>query len=48
MSGPNPAKGNEDAPIELLQLAEKRFVQWQQERETERLQTLRAIQAASR
>jgi hypothetical protein len=47
MSGPNPARANDDVPIELLQLAEKRFMQWQQERETERLENVRAIQAAS-
>ena len=44
MQASQPEKA-EGVPIELLDLAQKRFMQWYQERETERADKSRAIQA---
>ncbi len=47
MQGPHPEMAKESEPTELLQLAQKRFMQWHQERETERAEKARAIQAGN-
>jgi hypothetical protein len=45
MQASSPENSKEDEPIELLQLAQKRFMQWHQKKEAERADRTRAIQS---